>query len=72
MIEVHEFPTTWGINPSPFCIKVEAYLKLAGIPYTPVVALPFRAPRASSPSSSTTVSGVRIAATSSSICDRPF
>jgi glutathione S-transferase len=49
MIELHEFPATWGINPSPFCIKVEAYLRLAGIPYTPVVALPFRAPRGKLP-----------------------
>ena len=49
MIELHEFPATWGINPSPFCLKVEAYLGLAGIPYTPVVALPFRAPRGKLP-----------------------
>ena len=49
MIELHAFPTTWGINPSPFCIKVEAYLRLADIPYTPVVALPFRAPRGKLP-----------------------
>jgi glutathione S-transferase len=49
MIELHEFPATWGINPSPFCVKIEAHLRLAGIPYTPVAALPFRAPRGKLP-----------------------
>jgi glutathione S-transferase len=49
LIELHEFPATWGINPSPFCLKVGAYLRLADIPYTPVVALPFRAPRGKLP-----------------------
>ena len=49
MIELHEFPTAWGINPSPFCVKVEAYLRLAGIPYRSVVTMPFRAPRGKLP-----------------------
>ena len=49
MIELHEFPAGWGINPSPFCLKVEAYLRLAGIPYRSVVTMPFRAPRGKLP-----------------------
>lgn len=49
MIELHEFPAVWGINPSPFCLKVEAYLRLADIPYKPVVTMPFRAPRGKLP-----------------------
>ena len=49
MIELHEFPPAWGINPSPFCLKLEAHLKLAGIPYKPVVTMPFRAPRGKLP-----------------------
>jgi glutathione S-transferase len=49
VIELHEFPAAWGINPGPFCLKLEVYLRLAGIPYTPVTALPFRAPRGKLP-----------------------
>jgi glutathione S-transferase len=49
VIELHEFGQAWGINPSPFCLKVEAYLRLAGIPYKPVVTLPFQAPRGKLP-----------------------
>jgi glutathione S-transferase len=38
MIKLHQFPTSLGIpNPSPFCIKAETYLKLAGLPYEVVV-----------------------------------
>ncbi|MBV9758231.1 MAG: glutathione S-transferase family protein [Alphaproteobacteria bacterium] len=49
MIELHQFPAAWGINPSPFCLKVEFYLRLAGIPYRSVVTMPFRAPRGKLP-----------------------
>ena len=28
VIELHEFAPAWGINPGPFCLKVEAYLRL--------------------------------------------
>ncbi|HZB91994.1 MAG TPA: glutathione S-transferase family protein [Stellaceae bacterium] len=49
MIELHEFEPAWGINPSPFCLKVEVYLRLAGIPWKPVTALPFSAPRGKLP-----------------------
>jgi glutathione S-transferase len=49
VIEVHVFPPAWGINPSPFCQKVETYCRLAGIAYRPVVTLPLRAPRGKLP-----------------------
>ncbi|HUC65559.1 MAG TPA: glutathione S-transferase family protein [Stellaceae bacterium] len=66
MIELHEFAPAWGINPSPFCIKVEAYLGLAGISYKPVVTLPFQAPRGKLPF---IVEGGRRIADSSHIID---
>ena len=34
MIKLHQFGRAFGLpNPSPFCIKVETYLRLTGIPY---------------------------------------
>ncbi|TVR97665.1 MAG: glutathione S-transferase family protein [Rhodospirillales bacterium] len=34
MIRLHQFPRSFGLpNPSPFCMKVETYLRLADIPY---------------------------------------
>ena len=49
MIRLHVFADPWGINPSPFCLKVETYCRLAGIAFEPVVTLPFRAPRGKLP-----------------------
>ena len=49
MIELHQFRRAWGLNPSPFCLKVEIYCQLAGIPYKPVPTLPFKAPRGKLP-----------------------
>ncbi|HYD65286.1 glutathione S-transferase family protein [Azospirillum sp.] len=45
MIVLHQFPRAWGINPSPFCLKVETYLRLAGLPYRAVTSASFRAPK---------------------------
>jgi glutathione S-transferase len=45
MMRLHAFPDSWGLNPSPFCLKVETYCRLAGIAFTSVPALPFQAPR---------------------------
>lgn len=45
MIELYEFAPAWGINPSPFCLKVEIYLRLAGLPFRSVPALPMKAPK---------------------------
>lgn len=37
MLKLYIFPPCWGMpSPSPFCIKAEAYLKMAGIVYEPV------------------------------------
>jgi glutathione S-transferase len=34
MIVLHQFPPTYGLpNASPFCMKVENYLRMAGLPY---------------------------------------
>ena len=49
MIRLHVFPDPWGINPSPFCLKVETYCRLAGMPFRTVPTLPIRAPRGKLP-----------------------
>ncbi|HVJ53503.1 MAG TPA: glutathione S-transferase family protein [Aliidongia sp.] len=49
MLRLHVFAAPWGINPSPFCLKVETYCRLAGIPFECVQALPFRAPKGKLP-----------------------
>jgi len=34
MINLYQFPPVWGLpNGSPFCMKVETYLRMAGLPY---------------------------------------
>jgi glutathione S-transferase len=34
MLTLHQTPAAWGIpNPSPFCVKLETYLRMADIPY---------------------------------------
>ncbi len=34
MITLYQFPPVWGLpNGSPFCMKVETYLRMAGLPY---------------------------------------
>lgn len=49
MIELQQFPYAWGINPSPFCLKVETYLKLTGLPFRTVRGDPRRAPKGKLP-----------------------
>ena len=49
MIELHQFRRAWGFNPSPFCLKVETFCQLAGIPYKSVPTLPFKSPRGKLP-----------------------
>jgi glutathione S-transferase len=47
MIKLYQFTPAWGLpNPSPFCMKVETYLRMAGLPYEVFNgALPFKAPK---------------------------
>jgi hypothetical protein len=34
MIKLYQFPAAWGLpNPSPYCMKLEVYMRLAEIPY---------------------------------------
>lgn len=43
MINLYQFPGYWGLSSaSPFCIKMETYLKLANIPYKSVVTYDLR------------------------------
>lgn len=49
MIEIHQFAPGWGLNASPFCLKVETYCRLAGIPYQTKSTLPFKGPRGKLP-----------------------
>ena len=50
MIKLYQFDRTWGIpNLSPFCCKIETYLRMAGIEYEVKPALPFSAPKGKLP-----------------------
>ena len=50
MITLHQFAPAWGIpNPSPFCVKVETYLRMAGLPYEVATAIPPTAPKGKLP-----------------------
>jgi hypothetical protein len=34
MIKLYQFNAAWGLpNPSPFCMKVETYLRMVSLPY---------------------------------------
>ncbi|MGH8583161.1 MAG: glutathione S-transferase family protein [Gammaproteobacteria bacterium] len=47
MIKLHQFPAVWGLpNPSPFCMKVETYMRMADLVYEVIEdPLPFKAPK---------------------------
>ena len=49
MIELHQFAAVDGVNSSPFCAKVEIYLRLARMPYRVVVDPPFKGPKGKLP-----------------------
>lgn len=48
---VHQLPGAWGLpSISPFCLKLDLYLRIADIPFRTVVdATPFRAPKGKLP-----------------------
>ena len=48
-IRLHVFASPWAINPSPFCLKVETYCRLANIRFDSVPTMPFRSPRGKLP-----------------------
>lgn len=42
-IKLHKFGEVWGIaDPSPFCLKVESFLREANVPYESVPFDPIR------------------------------
>jgi glutathione S-transferase len=47
MITLYHFSDAWGFDPSPFCLKVETYFRLAKIPFEKSASLPalLKAPR---------------------------
>jgi glutathione S-transferase len=50
MIELHQFPPMLGVlNASPFCMKVEVFLRLAGLEYRVVSAAPPGQPKGKLP-----------------------
>ena len=50
MIKLYQFPTAWGMNVSPFTLKVETWLKLSGLDYeTIAVRNPGTAPKGKLP-----------------------
>jgi len=50
MIKLHQFAPVWDIpNLSPFCVKVETYLRMAGLPYEVVAAIPPQGPKGKLP-----------------------
>lgn len=48
---VHKLPSAWGLpSVSPFCLKLDVYLRMVGIPFETVVdATPFRGPKGKLP-----------------------
>jgi glutathione S-transferase len=49
MIQLHQFAPTWGISASPFCLKLETYLRMAEIPYEVVIGDLPKAPKGKLP-----------------------
>jgi glutathione S-transferase len=50
MIKLYQFAPAWDVpNLSPFCVKVETYLRMAGLPYEVVDAIPLQGPKGKLP-----------------------
>jgi glutathione S-transferase len=51
MITLHQFAPAWGLpNLSPFCFKLETYLRMANLPYTAKTSNPRASPKGKLPS----------------------
>lgn len=68
MITLYQYPAVWGLaSLSPFCIKVEAFLRVAGLPYkVEVIRNPGKGPKGKLPFITT---GSEVIADSSVIID---
>ena len=71
MIKLYQFPPAYGLpNMSPFCMKVETYLRMAGVPYEcPRGADIFKSPKGKMPYIEDTSAGGKIVADSTFIID---
>ena len=71
MIKLYQFPPAYGLpNMSPFCMKVETYLRMAELPYEcPRNADIFKSPKGKMPYIEDTRAGGKIVADSSFIID---
>lgn len=50
MIALYQFPSMWGLpNASPFCMKIETYLRMTNLPYEIIHADVRKAPKAKLP-----------------------
>jgi glutathione S-transferase len=49
MIQLYQFAPSWGISASPFCLKVETYLRIAELPYEIVIGELGKAPKGKLP-----------------------
>lgn len=51
MIKLYQFPPAWNVaNPSPFCLKLETYLRMANLPYDKISVMnPTRGPKGKLP-----------------------
>ncbi|NNG03636.1 MAG: glutathione S-transferase family protein [Inquilinus sp.] len=50
MLRLYQFANAWGLQPSPFCLKLATWLRMAGVPYEPVTTMALgRAPKGKLP-----------------------
>ncbi len=49
MIKLYQFAPSWGISASPFCLKVETYLRMTELPYEVVIGELGKAPKGKLP-----------------------
>jgi glutathione S-transferase len=50
MIKLYQFAPAWDVpNLSPFCVKVETYLRMAALPYEVIAAIPLQGPKGQLP-----------------------